>query len=89
MAPPRIVMQSGVVGQVTQVGLAHSGPALRGNVFPGTQGSVNIQYLESSPLRIRGPVTGRDYEFSATQRMQRVDAPDAQSLLQTRFFRRG
>ncbi len=50
---------------------------------------VSVRYLESSPIRVRGPVTGQQYEFSGSGPVQSVDARDAASLLQSRFFRRG
>jgi hypothetical protein len=50
--------------------------------------SVVIRYLETSPARVLGQITGRSYEFSGMHRTQTVDARDASSLLNTRFFRR-
>jgi hypothetical protein len=50
--------------------------------------SVSIRYLENSPIRVRGPVSGIGYEFSGSRPVQAVDARDASSLLNTRFFRR-
>ena len=50
--------------------------------------SVALSYLESSPVRVQGLVTGRCYEFSGSQPVQSVDARDAPPLLNTRFFRR-
>jgi hypothetical protein len=50
--------------------------------------SISVRYLENSPIRVRGPVSGMDYEFSGAHAVQLVDARDAQSLLNTRFFRR-
>ncbi len=50
--------------------------------------SVTLQYLENSPIVVRGPVTGRQYEFSGARPVQSVDARDAEALLRTRFFRR-
>ncbi len=47
---------------------------------------VGLRYLEKSPIRVRGPATGRQYEFSAVNSVQSVDARDAESLLNTRFF---
>ena len=49
---------------------------------------VSVRYLERSPIRVRGPVTGQQYEFSGSRPLQSVDARDASSLLQNRFFRR-
>jgi hypothetical protein len=50
--------------------------------------SVKVRYLESSPVRVRGLVTGNSYLFSATEPAKEIDARDAVSLLNTRFFRR-
>jgi hypothetical protein len=50
--------------------------------------SVSIRYLENSPIRVRGLVSGMCYEFSGSRAVQQVDARDASSLLKTRFFRR-
>jgi hypothetical protein len=52
------------------------------------QPSVSVRYLETSPIRVRGLVSGRSYEFSSAAPVQQVDARDATSLLNTRFFRR-
>jgi hypothetical protein len=49
---------------------------------------VSVRYLENSPIRVRGLVTGISYEFSGSGPVQQVDARDASSLLNTRFFRR-
>jgi hypothetical protein len=51
-------------------------------------GDVPIEYLERSRIRVRGPATGRVYEFSGDARVQAVDLRDAAGLLGTRFFRR-
>jgi hypothetical protein len=50
--------------------------------------SVSVRYLENSPIRVRGLVSGLCYEFSGSRAIQQVDARDASSLLNTRFFRR-
>ena len=49
---------------------------------------VGLRYVESSPIRVRGLVSGVSYEFSGTRAVQEVDVRDASSLLNTRFFRR-
>jgi hypothetical protein len=49
---------------------------------------VTLRYSESSPILVRGPATGRRYEFSGTHPVQTVDPRDAAALLRTRFFRR-
>jgi hypothetical protein len=53
----------------------------------GTQSSMGIRYVGSSPLRVRGPVTGRQYEFSGSHPVHSIDPRDAALLLRTRFFR--
>ena len=52
------------------------------------QSAVSVRYLEKSAIRVRGLVTGVSYEFSGAAPIQHVDARDAASLLNTRFFRR-
>lgn len=51
-------------------------------------GSVSVRYLENSSIVALGPATGRKYVFSGANPVQSVDARDAGTLLQTRFFRR-
>jgi hypothetical protein len=51
------------------------------------QSSISVRYLENSPIRVRGLVSGMFYEFSGPRAIQQVDARDASSLLSTRFFR--
>jgi len=48
--------------------------------------SVRLRYLQTSPIRVRGSVTGTHYEFSAANPVAAVDARDAESLVGTRFF---
>ena len=50
--------------------------------------SISVRYLENSPIRVRGLVSGMCYEFSGSHTVQQVDARDATSLLNTRFFHR-
>lgn len=50
---------------------------------------VSVRYTENSAIRVRGPITGREYEFSGSHPVQSIDPRDAGSLLGTRFFRRG
>ncbi|MEO7144136.1 MAG: hypothetical protein ABI165_11625 [Bryobacteraceae bacterium] len=52
----------------------------------GRSSSLKVRYLAKSPIRVRGPVTGTEYEFSAANTDRLVDARDADSLLRTRFF---
>jgi hypothetical protein len=50
--------------------------------------TIRVRYLQSSPVRVRGLVSGVSYEFSGSSPVQDVDARDSSSLLHTRFFRR-
>jgi hypothetical protein len=55
---------------------------------PAQHSSISVRYLENSPIRVRGLVSGTSYEFSSSRPVQKIDARDASSLLDTRFFRR-
>ena len=58
------------------------------SALPGMPSSmVAVRYMQNSPIRVRGPITGRDYQFSATAPVQAVDPKDAPALLRTPFFR--
>jgi hypothetical protein len=48
---------------------------------------VSVQYLEHSPIRVRGAVSGRHYDFSSSRPAQSVDRRDVPGLLRTGFFR--
>lgn len=48
---------------------------------------VNLRYLRTSPIRVRGAGSGRSYEFSASRQTQPVDRRDLPGLLRTGFFR--
>jgi hypothetical protein len=48
--------------------------------------SVALRYTETSPILVKGPATGRQYQFSGSNPIQAVDARDVAALLRTRFF---
>jgi len=48
--------------------------------------TIRLRYIEKSPVRVRGLVSGACYEFSGASPVQDVDARDSASLLHTRFF---
>lgn len=48
-----------------------------------------VRYVERSRLVVRGPATGRQYQFSSDKPTQMVAAQDADALLRTRYFVRG
>jgi hypothetical protein len=45
-----------------------------------------VRYVERSRLVVRGPATGRQYEFTLGKPTQMVAAQDADALLRTRYF---
>ena len=51
------------------------------------QADLNLFYYGVTPASVRGPVSGRLYQFSKQQPVQAVDARDAASILRTRLFR--
>ena len=48
---------------------------------------VSVHYLRNSPIRVRGAVSGRHYDFSSARPAQAVDRRDLAGLLRTGFFR--
>jgi hypothetical protein len=50
--------------------------------------TVTLHYLNFSAISLRGPVTGRSYEFSGSQPFQAVDIRDASVLTRSSSFRR-
>jgi hypothetical protein len=50
--------------------------------------ALNLMYFGYAQVNVRGPVSGRLYQFSRQQPVQAVDARDAVSMLKTRLFRR-
>lgn len=51
---------------------------------PGS--SVHIRFTQASAVLVRGPVTGRHYQFNGTGNTQRVDARDAAALIKSGYF---
>lgn len=68
------------------VSLSQARPGWTGLSHP-PYSSMPLRYLETSPILVRGPASGRLYEFSGGSPVQSVDTRDAQALLRTRFFR--
>jgi hypothetical protein len=50
-------------------------------------GPVTLHYLGAASMLIVGPVTGRQYRFSAAEASQRVARADVRRLLSTGLFR--
>ena len=58
-----------------------SSPAARGS-------TTELRYLDTGGIRIVGPITRIQYEFSVSAPVQSVDTRDAAVLLRTRYFKR-
>ncbi|HLH37482.1 MAG TPA: hypothetical protein VKX41_22665 [Alloacidobacterium sp.] len=50
--------------------------------------SVAIRFKQPSAIMVRGPVTGRHYQFNGSANSQHVDARDAAALIRTGYFQR-
>ena len=51
--------------------------------------TVKLHYTGVAPVRVKGPKTGRFYEFSAAHPVGVVDRRDAEGLMRIALFRRG
>ena len=54
----------------------------------GLSHSVTLVYTGTSPISVRGPVTGRRYDFSGARSGQPVDPRDAAVFMRSSLFRR-
>jgi hypothetical protein len=50
--------------------------------------TVKLHYTGVAPVRVRGPQTGRTYEFSGAAPDGKVDRRDAEGLIRIGLFRR-
>jgi hypothetical protein len=50
---------------------------------------VSLRYLNATPIRVTGPVTGVQYYFPDSGALQAVDARDATAFLRSRLFTLG
>jgi hypothetical protein len=69
----------------------HEGPGQTSNAAtcePEKQLDQHLLYYGTARVSVRGPMTGKLYEFSRQQPVQTVDPRDAVSMLKTRLFRR-
>ena len=48
--------------------------------------SVTIRFTQPSAVLVRGPVTGRHYQFNGSANTQRVDTRDAAALIKSGYF---
>ena len=54
---------------------------------PPNPGDVAVRYLRAAPVRVRGLVTGRSYEFPGPQAVADVNSRDAPGLINTGQFK--
>jgi len=82
--PPPAATARGSLGPREQT------PAVGGTaaVWGAVESPVGLRYLAHTRVLVRGPASGRLYEFSISSPVQSVDARDAKPLLDTRFFAR-
>jgi hypothetical protein len=55
---------------------------------PRVSAAVLLRSKDTSAIRVRGPVTGKPYEFSSVNPAQRVDPRDAAVLMRGGLFYR-
>lgn len=79
---PTATSQTPIAGQQVTVHTQSAQPLL-------THPSVVLRYTETSPILVRGPASGRQYQFSGSKPVQAVDARDVAALLRTGFFSQG
>jgi hypothetical protein len=53
---------------------------------PDSRSWVNLRFMQQAAVLIRGPVTGRHYQFHGDAPVQRVDARDAVPLIKSGYF---
>jgi hypothetical protein len=59
-----------------------------GQPMPDARGpSVRIEFTQQASILIRGPATGRHYQFHPGAQTQQVDPRDAASLVKSGYFR--
>jgi hypothetical protein len=67
--------------------ISHPAPSATQSVISDSP-SVRLRYVGPTPVAVRGPTTGRAYQFTPGRPDQLVDSRDAMPLLQTRYFLR-
>lgn len=54
---------------------------------PAGTSSVRIEFVHQASVLIRGPATGRHYQFHAAARTRDVDPRDAPALVKSGYFK--
>ncbi|MFZ1007156.1 MAG: hypothetical protein WAN65_09980 [Candidatus Sulfotelmatobacter sp.] len=79
MQPATTLVASGANPSIVQ---AASPPPIAPQHSP-----VNLRYLKTSPVRVRGLITGNLYEFPGPNTVQTIDPRDVSGLVYTGLFR--
>jgi hypothetical protein len=48
---------------------------------------MSVRYAGGRPIAVKGPVTGLNYHFSGTNRVQLIDPRDIVTIVRNRLFR--
>ena len=62
-------------------------PAAATTPEPGRASAVNLRYLSSRSVPVRGPVTGQLYSFSGVDQLQPVEHRDVVGILHSGLIR--
>lgn len=73
---------------MANVGVAYRPNPAPARTPPATKNTLRLRYLQQPRVALRGPVSGRLYEFSGANRDVPVDPRDAVALEQTGLFQR-
>jgi len=67
---------------------AYDADVVPAEAAPAEAGGVRLRFTGQSRVRVRGPASGADYVFSASEPVRAVSAADAPGLLESGYFRR-
>ena len=87
VAPARQGIKRPFIGQSSFGGARVAAASSRAAALPlASSAGMAVRYTEQAPLRVRGPVTGRSYDFTGSRPEQPVDRRDLSGLLSTGLF---
>jgi hypothetical protein len=87
-APVRYVQPAAPAPADANVGVRSVRPAGAAPTTAHAGGMVALRAVANGGINVRGPISGRQYSFSAATPVQHVEARDAEALLRTSWFRR-
>lgn len=62
-------------------------PRVPAESWPAAVRASRVEYTGETAILLRGPATGRQYQFSPQRRVSDVEEADARVLIQTGYFR--